>query len=419
MRFTNRLLLLVLACVPGPSTHAAEPAGAWKIGDPIVTYWAGPAMSEAVCKQMVEGGFNVVWCNEKDLDLLQKHGLRGMLHDPLLAPATVDNAEQRAKLDALIGRVKNHPAMYAYFVTDEPSTAAFPGLGKLFAHLKERDPAHLAYVNLFPTYATNDQLGTKGNRETAYREYLRQFFETVKPGLLSWDNYQFYVGPRDGKEYFLNLAMCRKAAQDAGVPFLNIVQAASWAKDVRVPTPDEMRYLVYTTLGYGPGGISYYVYYAGGHTGGIVNADNTPTPIYAALKTLNREFLAIAKELAPLRSLAIYHTAMKEAGCVPLPADAPFKVEANQPDAPPAAAPVDGGKPRGFMLGYFGAAAGGEPTAVLVTNLNYRAGVTATVSGPGALEAFDATTGKWNAVGGAKAELKLQPGEGKLLRRAK
>ena len=79
----------------GPETRA------WKIGTPIVTYYAGPAMSEAVATQMKDGGFNVVWCGAGDLDLLQKHGLRGMLRDPLLVPASLDTPEELQKLDAL------------------------------------------------------------------------------------------------------------------------------------------------------------------------------------------------------------------------------------------------------------------------------------------------------------------------------
>ena len=65
--------------------------------------------------------------------------------------------------------------MYSYFITDEPSASAFPALGKLVAYLRQRDPAHLAYINLFPTYANNEQLGTKGDTVTAYREHLRQY----------------------------------------------------------------------------------------------------------------------------------------------------------------------------------------------------------------------------------------------------
>ena len=142
----------------------------------------------------------------------------------------------------LIARVRHHPALYDYYITDEPSATNFAALGKLVAYLRERDPAHLAYINLFPTYASNEQLGTKGDTVTAYREHLRQYVDIVKPGLISYDHYQLAV-EGDRQDYFLNLAMIRRAAQDAGLPFLNIVQAATWDKSMRVPTGDEVRYL--------------------------------------------------------------------------------------------------------------------------------------------------------------------------------
>jgi hypothetical protein len=84
------------------------------------------------------------------------------------------------------------------------------------AYLRERDPAHMAYIDLFPTYASNEQLGTSGDQVTAYREHLRQFIDVVRPRLLSYDHYQFATdGDIDG--YFLNLAMVRAAAQEAKI----------------------------------------------------------------------------------------------------------------------------------------------------------------------------------------------------------
>ena len=106
-------------------------------------------MTDATAAQMAEGGFNLVWCQEKELDVAQRHGLRAQLTDSLLSPAALDDPAQREKLDALIARVRRHPALYDYFITDEPNAANFPALGKLVAYLRERDPAHLAYINLF------------------------------------------------------------------------------------------------------------------------------------------------------------------------------------------------------------------------------------------------------------------------------
>lgn len=226
----TKLLSILCLClfVCGSQVLGADAAGSWQIGAPIVTYWAGPAMTDAVAQQMAEGGFNLVWCsNEKELDVAHRHGLRGQLTDGLLSPASLDDPQRREQLDALIARVRKHPALYAYHLVDEPSASKFPALGKLVAYLRDRDPQHLAYINLFPTYANNEQLGTKGDVVTAYQEHLRLYVEQVKPSLISYDHYQFGL-KGDSQQYFLNLAMIRRAAQEAGVPFLNIVQACTW-----------------------------------------------------------------------------------------------------------------------------------------------------------------------------------------------
>lgn len=372
-------------------------------------------MSDSAAKQMAEGGWNVVWCGEKDLDVAGRHGLRGQLQDPLIAPGTVEDPAQREKLDGLIARVQKHPALYSYFITDEPNATNFSSLGKLVDYLRERDPAHLAYINLFPTYASNEQLGNKGDKVAAYAEHLRQFVETVKPDLVSYDHYQFSV-KGDSPDYFLNLGLIRRAAQAAALPFLNIVQAATWTPSMRVPGPDEMRYLVYTTLAYGAQGISYYVYCCPGHTGGIANPDGSPTPLYGALKTLNRDFAAIARELQPLDSLSIYHAGMLPPGSEPLPEKAAFTF-----DPPVAALTYSPPDPvRGVMLGVFGAPARmkkpAKPTHALVVNLDYGAGQRVGIRGPGRLEVFDPANGKWTRLKGKGPALDLPPGGGKLVR---
>ena len=228
------IIAIAIAAIFASGTRADDaPAAAWRVGTPIVTYWAGPgypaagALTDAAATQMADGGWNLVWCNEKELDVAHRHGLRGLLNDPLLVPTALDDAKQREALDALLDRVRRHPALYAYYVTDEPSAVAFPALGKFVAHLRERDPAHLAYINLFPTYANNDQLGIKGNPVEAYTEYLRQYVETVHPDLISYDHYQF-INSGDNPQYFLNLALIRQRSLAAGLPFMNIVQASSW-----------------------------------------------------------------------------------------------------------------------------------------------------------------------------------------------
>lgn len=198
----DRCLILSLALVAAliSVSRAADPlTSEWKVGAPIVNYWAGPgypggsALDDAAAKQLKEGGWNVVWCNEKELDVAQRHGLRGLLTDPLLSSAAhnndLDDPQKREVLDAFINRVKKHPALYAYHLRDEPSAAYFGHIGKVVAYLRERDPVHVSYINLFPIYASNEQLGTKGEPRLQGRANRgTQEFRTA--GCLRRDNWQ-------------------------------------------------------------------------------------------------------------------------------------------------------------------------------------------------------------------------------------
>ncbi|MDB6153681.1 MAG: hypothetical protein JWL90_2134 [Chthoniobacteraceae bacterium] len=405
------------------SGYSADPENAWQIGTPIVSYFAGPGfpggseLNDASAQQLAEGGWNLVWCREKELDVLTRHGLRGQLTDPILNPDSLEKPESRAALDAFIGRVRRHAGLYAYYLTDEPGTSLFPAWGKLVAYLREHDPEHLAYINLLPVGATNEQLGTTGNMVDAYKAYLRQYVDLVRPALLSYDQYQF-KNSCDTSGYIQNLALMRGKAMATGLPFINIVQACSWHPGQsavpmasRVPTGNEMRYLAYTTLAYGAQGISYYVYSYPGHAGGIALADGSPTPLYHALKTINREFIAIAKELQPLKSAEVFHAGMQPPGATPVPADFRFKV-----DPPvPAIDYVEGGRVQGISFSTFGAAEG-APTHLLVVNLDYKIKQTIRLTGPSMLEVFDASTGEWSAKASSHVDLQLAEGEGKLVR---
>ncbi len=103
-------------------------------------------------------------------------------------------------------------------------------------------------------------------------------------------------------------------------------------------------------------------------------------------------------------SLAVFHTSMQESGCQPLPAGAPFRVAAS---APPL-------KPRGLLLGYFGAQ--GKPTHVVVVNLDYTTEINTALAGPTNLESFDAANAKWSPVGKSEMALHLLPGGCRLVR---
>jgi len=406
---------------------ASKDADRWMQKDFLITFWCPPPATDENLANVAKEGFNLTWTPEAGLDVAARHGLRAMVQSPLLNPETLDDPAKRAELDALIARVKDHPALEAYFITDEPGAGAFPGLGRLVAYLRERDPAHLAYINLYPTYANEQQLGVSADQaERArvgqptdsgdtmadngvvlrYREHLRQYIEIVKPDLISYDHYHFLKDAegqhKDGTQYFLNLGMIRTAALAAQRPFLNIIQADTIIKTWRLPNAAEMRWLVFTTMAYGGRGISYFTYWGPQEYNGLY-IDGKRMPLMDAVAGLNHEMQKLGPELLKLNSVDVYHTAPVPDGAHAIPADAPVQIL------------VEGQ----YVLGLF--ASHDRPDVFMIVNRDYNQPAEARLKvglRGRRLEELDRTTGEWNEVARLSGErivtMTLAAGNGRL-----
>ena len=429
-RHTSRLPLVALfSFVTISGLLAAE---TWKQDRFIITFWCPPPATDSNLARVAQENFNLTWTPVDGLDVAARHGLRAMLTSELLKPETLNDASKQAELDALINRVKNHPALEAYYLTDEPGSGAFPALGKLVAYLRERDPAHFAYINLYPTYANEQQLGvsadsaerakvgyptdfagvnTSDKTVLRYREHVKQFVEIVKPDLISFDHYHFLKDakdntPTDGKQYFLNLGLIRLAALEAKRPFLNIIQANTIEKHWRLPNGDELRWLVFTTMAYGGRGISYFTYWGPPAYNGLY-ADGKTMPLLTNVVVLNQEIAAFGPALMEWESLGAYQTAPLPYGAEAIPTNCPVQITSEGE----------------FVLGLFGTAS--EPTAFMIVNRNYRepAEVNATISFAGKhIQERDRVSGTWLPAKKLKIDrptkmrLKLAPGDGRLFR---
>ena len=275
------------------------PSAAWTVGAPIVTYWAGPGwpadtkdgpQTDDTATQLATGGWNLVSASlPSDLEVAQAHGLRAMWWGAL------DNAT--------VTGIHNYPALNSYFIMDEPSAADFVSLASTVSNLNSLDPNRMAYINLQPTYATAEDMGA-----STYASYLNEYLSTVHPALLSYDNYQFYTNA-DLEYYFQNLAIVSYTAQQAGIPFLNIVQACSFNSEVRIPNSNELQYLYYTCLAYGAAGVSDFVYYVpyAGYTGMMTDTNGVTTAQYTAAAAIHPPFVAVAQQVQPMVHIGAYH----------------------------------------------------------------------------------------------------------------
>jgi len=300
--FARRFFLCVL-CVFAVSSNAEEPQAFF----PVMA-WNSPPNDLAVLKQMRECGLTVAgFVTPATLDNCQAAGLKGIVSDARLSGydwTNVDPAKARENVAAVIKEVRNHAAVYGYYLRDEPSAGYFKGLATVSDLIKELHPGVWPYINLFPNYATPGQLGTPD-----YATYLEHFVATCKPPVLSYDHYALYQGGGFNEAYFVNLDQMRAVAVKNGLPFWNIVQSVG-CLNFREVTRADLSFEVYTSLAYGARGIAYFTYFSpavGNFRNGPVDQFGHTTETWNSMRFVNLQVEKLAPTLLKLRSDRVYH----------------------------------------------------------------------------------------------------------------
>jgi hypothetical protein len=304
--------LVVLATV----VLAASPlAAAERLHLPIMT-WPGPdatLLNPATLRLVAEAGFSVNMsflggreANLKALDLARSSGLRLMVQDDRISKLLEDPSLPLDVLAGVVADYGRHPALYGYFVTDEPNASKFERLGAVVRRLRELDPDHPAYINLFPTYANEAQLGTP-----TYEEHVARYLETVRPPFLSFDHYPVMTtGLRP--DYYRNLEIVRRMAIEHGLDlwaFTLVTPHAVYPS----PTPGHIRLQLWSDIAYGAKGLQYFTFGTPGGTdyawgSGLIDKDGRPGPAYAMAREVNAEIRRVEGLILRWKSLAVYHT---------------------------------------------------------------------------------------------------------------
>ena len=235
---------------------------------------------------------------------------------------TLSDAEIEGRVTTMIAAAGASPAVAGYFINDEPGLRDFPALAKAVAAVKKHAPGKLAYINLFPDYATlgapdTSQLGTSN-----YLEYLQRFVAEVKPQIISYDNYmvQYSLDLRDrgvAVSYYRNLLDVRRVALEHHLPYLNIVASNQLQSDKTIPSPANLLFQAYTTLAAGYRGVTWYTYYGDGYGyAPVTRGEKTPT--WGMLQEVNRQVAALAPVMSRLTSTGVFFSAPAPAENLPL-----------------------------------------------------------------------------------------------------
>ncbi len=296
-----RTVLITLAIIGlAASAHAAKPS------IPVHAWWSIPAdsTSDARYRELAAIGFTTSMtpfpnadAAAKALDSAGKAGVKLFVTCPELSTDP----------EGTVRRFMNHPALAGWHLQDEPNAKDFPRLAAWAKRIQAVDAAHPCYINLFPTYANEQQLGT-----ATYQAHVDSFVATVPVPFISFDHYPVTnEGPRP--DWYENLEIISAAARKTGKPFWAFALSTALDPAYLVPTPAQLRMEVFSDLAYGASVIQYFTYWTPVSSEGLfhdapIAVDGSRTPTYKFVRAMNRELQSYAKVFVGSRVVSIGHT---------------------------------------------------------------------------------------------------------------
>lgn len=269
----------------------------------------------AVLKRIHDCGFTVAgFVAPETLDACMQVQLKAIVSDARTSGydwTKVDAADARTKVESLVAAVGKHPAVFGYYLRDEPGANAFAGLATVASLVRELSPGKWPYINLFPDYANQEQLGTP-----TYNEHLERFIATCKPDIISYDNYSIMDDGSLRESFWTNIEAIRAASRKHNLQFWNIVLSVAHFS-YREASAADLRFQAYTTLAYGGRGLSYFTYFAppvGGYRNAPVDQFGNETPTWHHLQNVNLQVRKLGPTLLQLTSDDVYHLGKIPAG---------------------------------------------------------------------------------------------------------
>ena len=281
---------------------AAPEAGRFVQDRFAIGFWVDPPANEnmdpsyadiaAANFTMVIGGFgaNTPETVRKQIQLCEKYDLKALV----------------ARADVPPEQLPESPAVWGYMIRDEPVAKDFPGLRETVDAIRRARPKRLSYINLFPDYASANQLGT-----TSYDEYVRRFVEEVGVDVLCMDHYPQMTPGTDGRgDYCGNLEVMRKYSLQREIPFWNFFNAMPFGPHAD-PTEAQLRWQIYTSIAYGAKGVLYFCYWTpqGGEFpkgGALITAEGRKTRHYREAMQINHGIKNLGPTLMRLTSTGIH-----------------------------------------------------------------------------------------------------------------
>lgn len=296
-RFLTVLLVVLCLAAPGRAALPSIPVHAWFSIPPEYT-------SVERYRELAEAGFTTSMSGFPDaaavakaLDAAGKAGVKLFITCPELSTDP----------EGTVRRFMGHPALAGYHLRDEPNAKDFPDLAAWMKRIQAVDRDHPCYINLYPTYANEQQLGTP-----TYQAHVDSFVAAVPVPFISLDHYPVLEnGLRP--DWYENLEIISDAARKIGKPFWAFALSVAIYPVYPVATTATLRLQVYSDLAYGAQCIQYFTYWTppSGQEkfhDGPITAEGKRTPVYDLVREMNREIQRRARVFSGARVVSVGHT---------------------------------------------------------------------------------------------------------------
>ena len=281
-----------------------------------VTSWSNhykddPAKSFA---RMAQSAFSVpAFVTQEDIPAAKEAGFHCLLVSMGTGDIDLINGTEE-EVDAFVKQrvasTKDDPDVLGYYIIDEPGAKKFPVLGMFVAAVKKYAPGKLAYINLFPSYASTIGADVDSQMQTyTFTEYLERYVQEVKPQFISYDNYMVeYSEDMTDKGraaiYWRDLLEVRRVAQKYGLPWWNIVSSMAIRENSSPPNMSRMALQAYTSLAAGANALGWFLFF--GLTYGPTDQQDENTLTWQIQRDVNEQTVTLGKILNRFRSTNVW-----------------------------------------------------------------------------------------------------------------
>lgn len=283
----------ICACSPNIETPQPEIS---------IISWGGisAAKADTLYSLAKECGFDThlgLYSTQKNallsMDAAERAGMGIIINFPQIKDST----------DSAIALIKDHPALVAYHIKDEPQASDFEWLKALETKISSLDQKHPCYINLLPNWFWGVD---------EYAENIESFASEFDLPFYSFDNYP--VIEENGTiqvrtDWYRNLEEFSDMAKRHGKPFWAFALAKAHSiKEPQFavypePTLGHLRLQVFSNLLYGAQAIQYFNF-----TGIVDPATCAKKPAFELIKQVNSEIRAYSSVFAGCTVLDVWHT---------------------------------------------------------------------------------------------------------------